>query len=106
MPPLRGSTGFTGCCEQKRLFETNPASLRIEKLSYLKVWLDSLLLFLFVIRTRGVVIDFPLTLHLVRPELLVGEGVLLVQSVPSGVVVKFVSLTYWYVIGYLHSFSF
>ena len=60
---------------------------------YLKVWLDGVLL--LVIRTRRVVNNFALALHLVSAELLVSEGILLIQSIPSGVVVEFVSLYFW-----------
>ena len=45
-----------------------------------------------VIGPRREIIDLALALHLVSAELLVGEGVLLVQRIPSRVVVEFVSL--------------
>ena len=59
--------------------------------SYLKVWLSDIVLSL-VIGPRREIIDLALALHLVSAEFLVGEGVLLVQRIPSRVVVEFVSL--------------
>ena len=59
--------------------------------SYLEVWLSDIVLSL-VIGPRREIIDLALALHLVCAELLVGEGVLLVQRIPSRVVVEFVSL--------------
>ena len=59
--------------------------------SYLEVWLSDIVLSL-VIGPRREIVDLALALHLVCAELLVGEGVLLVQRIPSRVVVEFVSL--------------